>query len=108
MTEAAAPRLAEVYPVLVDYLKTELMELGEQSLVDALRELPYLGWCECSWSCTYVRTGDAERAGDAWIHLDEEDIPSVWLQLDRDRASIVGMEIHEFELRWARPRSGNT
>jgi len=84
--------------VLVDYLETALMELGEHAFVDAVRELPYLGWCECSGSCTYVRTGNVELAGSAWIHLDDDDTPRVWLQLDEEMKAIVGMEIHEFDL----------
>lgn len=98
MKELEPPRLAEIYPALVDYLETSLMDLGEHSLVDVVRKLPYLGWCRCKSACPYLRTGDVAAADSAWIHLDDDDAPRVWLQLDRDHVTFVGMEIHEFDL----------
>ncbi|MBS2962443.1 hypothetical protein KGA66_05260 [Actinocrinis puniceicyclus] len=98
MTEPEPRHLAEVYPALVHFLETALMDLGEHAFVDAVSDLPFLGWCRCKPDCNYFQTGDAEAAGSAWIHIDDDDAPRVWLQLDRDCAAIVGMEIHDFEL----------
>ena len=98
MPELAPPRLAEVYPALVDYLETALMDLGEHSLVDVVRALPYLGWCDCSSRCRYLRTGAMDAADSAWVHIEDDDEPRVWLQLDRSHTTVVGMEILEFDL----------
>ena len=44
-------------------------------------------------------TDCCRRLGDnAWIHLDDEDSPRVWLQLDRGHTSFAGMEICEYTL----------
>lgn len=98
MTEPEPRRLAEVYPALVDYLETALMDLGEHAFVDAVSELPFLGWCRCQPDCNYLRTGDTNAASAAWIHIDDDETPCVRLQLDRDCGAIVGMEIYEFDL----------
>jgi hypothetical protein len=42
--------------------------------------------------------GAGEAPDSTWIHLDDEEAPRVWLQLDRDHTSFAGMEICELEL----------
>ena len=98
MTDPEPRRLAEAYPALVDYLETALIGPGEHAFVDVVSELPFLGWCRCKPNCNYLQTGDTNAAGSGWIHIDDDEAPRVWLQLDRDCATIVGMEIHEIDL----------
>ncbi|MFK0152012.1 hypothetical protein ACIQVL_04830 [Streptomyces sp. NPDC090499] len=98
MSEMEAPLIADVYPGLVSFLEAALAAEGESALAQALLRLPFHGWCGCNVNCTYLRTAPAAHAGSAWIHLDDEEEPRVWLQLDRDRTSFVGMEICEFDL----------
>ncbi|MYS09026.1 hypothetical protein GTW71_21895 [Streptomyces sp. SID6041] len=97
MTETEPPLLADVYPALVLFLDAALVTEGEPALAKAVGESRFHGWCGCSPTCTYLRTAPASCADSAWIHLNDE-VPRVWLQLDRDHASFAGMEICEFDL----------
>ncbi|MEV7525155.1 hypothetical protein [Streptomyces sp. NPDC091371] len=98
MNDIEPPLLADVYPALVSFLDAALVEEGEPALAQAVRRLRFHGWCGCSRTCNYLRTGPALRAANAWIHLDDGETPRVWLQLDQDDASFAGMEICDFEL----------
>jgi hypothetical protein len=98
VSEIEPPLLADVHPALVSFLDTALTEEGEPDLARALARLRFHGWCRCSPTCAYLRTAPAAHADNAWIHLDDEDAPRVWLQLDRDHTSFAGMEICEFDL----------
>ncbi|MFF1497697.1 hypothetical protein [Streptomyces sp. NPDC058304] len=98
MSETEPPLLADVYPALVSFLDEALVAEGESALTGSLAWLRSHGWCGCSPNCTYLRTAPATRADSTWIHLDDEEAPRVWLQLDRDQASFAGMEICEFDL----------
>ncbi|MFB8038978.1 hypothetical protein ACFC5Z_40000 [Streptomyces sp. NPDC056004] len=97
MSETEPPLLADVYPALVSFLDAALVSEGEPALAQVVVGLRFHGWCECSPTCTYLRTAPTGCADSAWIHLDDE-APRVWLQFDRDHTSFAGMEICEFEL----------
>ncbi|MGW6980298.1 hypothetical protein ACWGE1_12750 [Streptomyces sp. NPDC054932] len=98
MNATEPPLPADVYPALVSFLDAALVEEGEPALAQALARLRFHGWCTCGPACTYLRTAPATRADSAWIHLDDEEAPRVWLQLDQDRTSFAGMEICAFDL----------
>ncbi|MER6445722.1 hypothetical protein [Streptomyces venezuelae] len=98
MPTTEPPLLADVYPALVSFLDTALTEEGEPALARALARLRFHGWCTCGHACTYLITAPAPRASGAWIHVDDEEAPRVWLQLDQDRSSFAGMEICAFDL----------
>ncbi|MCB5163802.1 hypothetical protein LG634_02950 [Streptomyces bambusae] len=98
MNETQPPLLADVYPALVAYLDAALVAEGEPTLAAALPRVRFHGWCGCSPTCTYLRTAPADRADNVWVHLDDEEAPRVWLQLDRDHTSVAGMEVCEFAL----------
>ena len=96
--EMEPPLLADVYPALVSFLDAALVGDGEPLLAQTLVRLRFHGWCGCSLTCRYLRTAPTTRAANAWFHVDDEDAPRVWLQLDQDHASFAGMEICEFDL----------
>ncbi|MET8331804.1 hypothetical protein [Streptomyces sp. NPDC005181] len=98
MSEIEPPLLADVYPALVSFLDAALVAEGESVLAQAVERLQFHGWCGCRQACNYLRTAPAARADSAWIHLDDEETPRVWLQLNRDHTSFAGMEICEFVL----------
>ncbi|WP_406290552.1 hypothetical protein [Embleya sp. NBC_00896] len=98
MSESEPPLLADVYPALVSFLGAALVAEGEPALAQVVERLRFHGWCGCRQGCNYLRSGPTARADIAWVHLDDEEEPRVWLQLDRDRTSFVGMEICEFVL----------
>jgi hypothetical protein len=83
---------------LAAYLETSLIAEGEPSLARAVQQLRFHGWCKCRQSCNYLQTAAAGSRDNAWIHLDDEDSPRVWLQLDRGHTSFAGMEICEYTL----------
>uniref|UniRef100_A0AAU2JHW4 Uncharacterized protein n=1 Tax=Streptomyces sp. NBC_00049 TaxID=2903617 RepID=A0AAU2JHW4_9ACTN len=97
MSETEPPLLADVYHVLVSFLDAALVDEGESALARALVRLRFHGWCGCSPTCTYLRTDPATQGDSAWIHLDDEEAPRVWLQLDGEHASFTGTEICEFD-----------
>jgi hypothetical protein len=79
-------------------LEGGLIAAGEEYLAQAARELRFHGWCTCGDSCRYLKTAPDGVADNAWVHLDDEDGPYVWLQLSQGHASFSGMEICEFVL----------
>ncbi|WP_405995117.1 hypothetical protein [Streptomyces sp. NBC_00986] len=98
MSKIEPPLLSHVYPALVSFLDAALVGEGEPRLAQALVRLRFHGWCRCRPTCRYLRTAPTTRAANGWIHLDDEDAPRVWLQLDQDHASFAGMDICEFDL----------
>jgi hypothetical protein len=98
VSEDELPLLADVYPGLVSYLETALLAENYESLVLAARQARFHGWCTCSESCRYLKTAPDGVADIAWVHLEDEDTPYVWLQLAQGRASFAGMEICDFVL----------
>ncbi|XUL89826.1 hypothetical protein ACQ86D_27040 [Streptomyces galilaeus] len=98
MSEIEPPLLRDVYPTLVSFLDAALVGAGEPELARTVARLRFHGWCGCSPTCRYLRTAPDNRAASTWIHLDDEEEPRVWLQLDLERTSFAGMEILEFDL----------
>ena len=98
MSDAEHPFLAEVYPALVSYLESALIAEGERGLAEAVRLLRFHGWCACTPTCTYLLTAAVGSADSTWIHLEDGEIPQVWLQFDLTHSSFAGMDICEFGL----------
>lgn len=97
MTETESPLLAEVHPALVSFLDAALVSEGEPALAQGLARLRFRGRCRCGPACDCLRTAPAARADHGRIHLDDEQGPRVWLQLDLDGTTFAGMEICAFE-----------
>lgn len=92
------PLLADVYPALIAYLERALIAEGDEALAGTVRQLQFYGWCTCGDSCRYLKTAPDGVADNAWVHLEDEDAPYVWLQLAQGHASFAGMEICEYVL----------
>jgi hypothetical protein len=92
------PLLADVYPALIAYLESGLVAEGYGPLALAARELRFHGWCTCSESCRYLKSAPDGVADNAWVHLEDDAGPYVWLQLLQGHASFAGMEICDFVL----------
>lgn len=98
MGQDEPPLLADVYPGLITYLESALMAEGDGSLAQAACELRFYGWCTCNESCRYLKTAPDGVADNAWVELEDEDGPYVWLQLLQGHTTFAGMEICEFVL----------
>ena len=90
--------LADVYPALIAYVEGMLIAEGWESLVQAARQLRFHGWCACFDGCRYLKTAPDGVADNAWVELENDNGPYVWLQLSQGHTSFAGMEICDFVL----------
>jgi hypothetical protein len=92
------PLLTDIYPELITYLESALIAEGDESLARAVRQLRFHGWCTCRESCKYLKTAPDGVADSLWAELEDEESPTVWLQLSQGHTSFAGMEICDYAL----------
>ena len=93
MTAGRCPRLVDVFPGLAADIVELLRADDGDSLADTVEDLPFLGRCTCTPTCSVLLTAPAGSPSPYVAELGHGDEVAIWLNLDPTATAITGIEV---------------